>query len=113
MPFVKRDQDGKVVALFREKEAEATEYLPPHHAEIRAFVEAAEFGRQVEAEFFRSDQSMIRVYEDLLDVLIEKKAIMLTDLPVPAQQKLLGRKRLRNELTKIGEILSDETDDIL
>lgn len=113
MPFVKRDQDGTVVALFREREAEATEYLPPQHAEIRAFVEAAESGRQAEAEFFRSDQSMIRVYEDLLDVLIEKKAIMLTDLPVPAQQKLLGRKRLRSELTTIGEILSDEADDIL
>lgn len=113
MPFVKRDQDGKILALYREKTPEAEEYLPLEHPDVRAFVDVAASSREVEAEFFRSDQSMIRVYEDLLDVLIEKKAILLTDLPVPAQQKLLSRKRLRSELTTIGEILSDESDDIL
>lgn len=113
MPFVKRDESGRVVALFREKDAGAGEYLPPHHPDVRTFVEAAEAGRDPDAAFYRSDQSMIRVYEDLLDVLIEKRAVLLTDLPVPAQQKLLNRKRLRNELTTIGEVLSDESDGIL
>lgn len=113
MPFVKRDDAGRVVALFREKSPEADEYLPPHHEDIRAFVEAATGGRDPDVEFFRSDQSMIRVLEDLLDTLIEKKTVLLTDLPLPAQHKLLDRKRLRSELTRIGEILSDESDDIL
>jgi FMN phosphatase YigB (HAD superfamily) len=113
MPFVKRDESGRVIALFREKDPEAGEYLPPHHDDVRTFVEAAEAGRDADAAFYRSDQSMIRVYEDLLDVLIEKRAVLLTDLPVPAQQKLLNRKRLRNELTTIGEVLSDEADGIL
>jgi hypothetical protein len=113
MPFVKRDEDGTVIALFREKQPDAAEYLPPSHPEVRAFVDAAEAVRHAEAEFFRSDLSMIRVYEDLLDVLIDKKAVLLTDLPVPAQQKLLGRKRLRSKLTTIGEIFSDESDGIL
>lgn len=113
MPFVKRDESGRVVALFREKTEEATEYLPPLHADIRAFVDGATSARDPDLEFFRSDQSMIRVFEDLLDALIEKKTVLLTDLPSPAQQKLLDRKKLRGELTRIGEILSDESDDIL
>lgn len=113
MPFVKRDDSGRVIALFRERTEEAAEYLPPEHEDIRAFVDAATSSRDPDAEFFRSDQSMIRVFEDLLDALIEKKAVLLTDLPVPAQHKLLNRKRLRSELTQIGEILSDESDDVL
>lgn len=112
MPFVKRDESGRVIALCREKEPGAEEYLPPHHEDVRSFVGASGEARDTEAEFFRSDQSMIRVFEDLLDTLIDKKAVLLTDLPAPAQMKLLNRKRLRSELTRIGEILSDESDDI-
>jgi len=114
MPFVKRDESGRIIALFREKETGAEEYLPPHHDDVRSFVGTATAGetRDTEAEFFRSDQTMIRVFEDLLDTLIDKKAVLLTDLPEPAQMKLLNRKRLRTELTRIGEILSDESDDI-
>jgi len=113
MPFVKRDESGRVVALFRERTDEAAEYLPPQHDDVRAFVGATDSARDPEAEFFRSDQSMIRVFEDLLDALIEKRTVLLTDLPEAAQKKLLDRKKLRSELTRIGEILSDESDDIL
>ena len=38
MPFIKRDANGEVVALFREQNAEAGDYLPPHHPEVQAFV---------------------------------------------------------------------------
>ncbi len=113
MPFVKRDDKGQVAALFRERDPEAQEYLPPQHEEVRAFVAASEPARDADAEFYRSDQSMIRVYEDLLDVLMDKKTILLTDLPDAARQKLLGRKRLRSELTTIGDILSDDSDGVL
>ena len=113
MPFVKRDAQGQVVALYREKSPDATEYLPPHHDEVRGFVAAAAPARDAEAAFYHSDQSMIRVYEDLLDVLMEKNAIMITDLPEAARTKLMGRKRLRSELTNIGDIISDDSDGIL
>ena len=113
MPFVKRDERGQVVALFREKTPEAEEYLPPNHDEVRGFIDAAELGRDPEAEFFRSDQSMIRVFEDVVDVLVERQRVLLTDLPEAAQMKLLNRKRLRSELTSIGDIISDEADGIL
>jgi len=113
MPFVRRDDQGRVIALYREKVPEAGEYLPPQHPDVRGFVSATEGQRDADAEFYRSDQAMIRVYEDLLDVLMDKKTILLTDLPEAARQKLLGRKRLRSELTTIGEILSDESDGVL
>jgi len=38
------------------------------------------------------DTETIRVIEDLVDLLIEKKLILLTDLPVAAQKKLSERR---------------------
>ncbi|MFW1677897.1 hypothetical protein ACFVYJ_08965 [Pontibacter sp. JAM-7] len=43
-----------------------------------------------------SDAAIARILEDLIDVLITKNMIMFTDLPEPAQKKLLGRKLVRN-----------------
>ena len=42
-----------------------------------------------------SDLEVVRVLEDLIQVLIEKGVIQFTELPEPAQKKLLQRKRLR------------------
>jgi len=45
------------------------------------------------------DQSMARITEDLIDVLILKGVIGLTDLPASVQQKLAARKALRADLS--------------
>jgi FMN phosphatase YigB (HAD superfamily) len=64
-------------------------------------------------ELLRSDLEMIRVYEDLVDVLINKRIICLTDLPQPAQEKLLRRKHLRSLLASFSEMIPAEEDGIL
>lgn len=68
---------------------------PPATAEIEA--EAARFeAEQARAEEFRrADQDYIRVVEDLVDVLVAKGVISLSDLPEAAQEKHQGRKTLR------------------
>ncbi|GAB3478013.1 hypothetical protein [Marinomonas epiphytica] len=43
----------------------------------------------------RSDADMMRVLEDLVELLIEKRLIQFTELPLPAQKKLLSRKWVR------------------
>jgi len=45
-----------------------------------------------------TDNSMIRVIEDLVDVLITKGLIAITDLPEEAQTKYNSRKSLRENL---------------
>jgi FMN phosphatase YigB (HAD superfamily) len=85
MPFVKRDETGRVVALYREQSPEAEEYL-------------------------HSDLEMIRVYEDLIDILISKRIVVLTDFPTAAQEKLVRRKRLRSSLSSLTEVLAPEDD---
>lgn len=62
----------------------------------------------VRQEIEQSDLEMIRVYEDLIDLLLSKNILLLTDLPLPAQEKLLRRKRLRAMLSPLADIINTE-----
>lgn len=120
MPFIKRDATGEIVALFREQSPEAGDYLPPAHAEVQAFIGAApgegdEGASHAQPEkrhdLVTSDLDMIRVYEDLIDVLISKHVVVLTDFPQAAQEKLMRRKRLRSSFSSLTDALSSEDDE--
>ena len=110
MPFVKRDESGRVVALFRERSDEAPEYLAVNSPEIAEFSDP-DAARGERGSMLQSDLEMIRVYEDLIDVLISKRIVVLTDFPAKAQEKLVRRKRLRSSLSSLTEVLAPEDDD--
>ncbi len=97
MPFVLRNEEGAVVGLFKEQGELASEFLPPEHPEVAAFV-AETAGAEAGAFPLQSDVEMIRVIEDVVDLLIAKNLIVLTDLPPVVQQKLLRRRNLRADL---------------
>ncbi len=59
-------------------------------------------------ELIDSDAGMVRVLEDLVDVLITRGVIQFTDLPVPAQAKLLQRRETRANLANRLDLLGDE-----
>lgn len=119
MPFIKRDATGEIVALFREQSAEAREYLPPADPEVQHFVrpEAGLSGQteqdrpEQRPDMANSDLEMIRVYEDLVDILISKHVVVLTDFPQAAQEKLMRRKRLRSSFSGLTEALASEDDE--
>lgn len=52
----------------------------------------------IRRELSESDKDMARVGEDLLDVLISKGVLALTDLPKKAQETINKRKSKRNDL---------------
>jgi hypothetical protein len=45
--------------------------------------------------FARLDADFVRVIEDVIDTLIERHVINITDLPAEAQAKLFARKSFR------------------
>ncbi len=54
----------------------------------------------------RLDLDMVRVIEDLLDIMIERDLIRFTDLPLPVQEKLMFKRKIRtlsNEKTLLQE----------
>lgn len=114
MPFVKRDENGQVLAIYREIAAGAEEYLKPSHPSVQEFLQQ-NLGATALSDkpaMVESDLDMIRVYEDLTDLLLSKNFVMLTDFPPAAQDKLMRRKRLRSSLSPITELLdgADEED---
>ena len=60
--------------------------------------------RQLDA----SDMEMARITEDLIDLLIDRNIINLTDFPNMAQAKLINPRALRSNMSALTNLLSDE-----
>ena len=107
MPFVRRDTQGSLTSLHRSSEGDAIEWLDDADPRVLAFL-----GRSAADGFEQLDASFIRVLEDLIDALIRRQVINVTDLPSAAQHKLYSRKGHRvptalSELNLLGEAAAD------
>ena len=102
MPFIRRNAEGAIDSLHRRDEG-AAEFLPDDHPDVRAFLGASGEG------FASLDADFIRVIEDVIDALISKNVINITDLPLEAQTKLFGRKGYRERTGKDAlELFGDD-----
>jgi hypothetical protein len=103
MPYVLRAADGTLLSLHREA-APGAEHLPSDHPEVLAFL-----GTEEQHRFASLDANLVRVLEDLVDVLITRNVICITDLPSEAQQKLFERKHFRERAGRNALQLFDTT----
>jgi hypothetical protein len=90
MYYVLRDATGQISSLHREPVVGA-QVLPADHPDVRNFMGEGSETRQ----FASLDASFLRVLEDLIDALIRRNVLCITDLPMEAQLKLFDRKHLR------------------
>lgn len=60
-----------------------------------------------------SDADLVRVLEDLIDVLISNGTIRLTDLPPKALEKLMSRKQARRKLNTSLHLINDDEGSII
>ena len=111
MPYIQRDDQGQIDSLHRHASPLASEFATDDDPQVQAFVGAgvgmgaaaaasASAGAEAEPEtdsLVRMDASFVRVIEDLIDLLMVKNVITLTDLPIQAQNKLLARKSFRDK----------------
>ena len=103
MPYVRRTADGRIESLHRDAGI-ATEYVADGDKELLAFVGAAP------SEFSQLDAEFVRVLEDVIDTLIVKNILNITDLPDQAQAKLFARKSFRERVSKSSLQLFEPTD---
>lgn len=102
MPYVSRAPDGQIIAIFRDSGTQASEFIPQNAPELVEFI-----GAPANTELFHTlDSDLIRVIEDVIDVLIRKNLLLLTDLPAEAQTKIIARRNLRQRLPQSTSILS-------
>lgn len=110
MPYVHRDSEGTILAVY-EEHIEGTEEVEPDDPALTAFVQRNLPQAGVVAdEWLMSDLALARVLEDLIAILMEKKVIMFTDFPEGAQQKLRERQGLRNQLNFVEDLFVTDDD---
>jgi len=109
MPFIRRNASGAVDSLHRRDEG-GCEFLPDDHPDVRSFLGAA--APSPEQNFATLDADFIRVIEDVIDTLISKNVINITDLPLEAQTKLFGRKGYRQRAAKDALKLFGDDDEL-
>ena len=100
MPYVRRNAQGEVASLHRHAEAGTSEYLADDHADVRAFLTGGPSTGSGSEGFARLDADFVRVLEDVIDTLVAKNLINITDLPPEAQAKLFSRKSFRERRTQ-------------
>ncbi len=90
--YIARAKDGSVASVSLVSDDRHDEPLSGNSPEL------TEFYRQTygeEARFVESDLALVRVLEDLIEVLIDKDVLRFTDLPAAAQKKLVERRSIR------------------
>jgi hypothetical protein len=104
VPYISRDARGAITGLLRDAPAADAEFLTADQPEVMAFI-----GVPTGEAFDRLDADFVRVIEDVIDTLLVKNVINITDLPEQAQAKLFARKAFRDRITKHSLRLFDDS----
>jgi len=99
MLYVERDGEGKIIAIHNSPKPNADEEKSVMDEEVTEFLSKSVNVDSRKLLLSLSDMGIIRLLEDLIDLLIQKNIILFTDLPDQAQGKIRERKRLRETIT--------------
>lgn len=107
MLYVERDKDGKIIALHNKPNPNAGEQKSLMDEEILDFL-SKNADTDPWIQFLSlSDTGIIRILEDLIDLLIRKNVILFTELPEDAQLKIRERKRVRETMAPQNIMVDD------
>lgn len=111
MAFVERDSEGKISAIVRKTASPKPEVADPLSPELMAFLIAGGLKDDYEENWMLADLALARVVEDLVDILMKKDLLKITDFPIQAQQKIISRRGKRNDFGYITQLFPDDGDD--
>jgi len=112
MPYVNRNERGDVIQLLDMPNKESCEWLEVNHADVIEFLRQPPQANELKKSLSSSDSDMVRVVEDLVDLLMEKQVFVFTELPEAVQDKLNRRKKLRHDVNALSNLIGDD-DNIL
>ena len=98
MRYVARDEAGNILAVYTEPQPGVDEALPVDSPELLSFVLGQDAEMALRAYMASTDSDLLRIIEDLINVLIDRNVVMLSDFPTGAQKKLLRRATIRDKL---------------
>jgi len=100
--YVSRDKNKKITAVFRQPNITAQEMISSSDPELMVFLGQDENQSKSMVKYLQqSDLNMIRVIEDLINILIKKNIIRFTDFPEASQSKIVNRQKIREQLRNL------------
>ena len=109
MPYVLRNKNGRIKSFHHEAPSPEAEPMGTENfQEIVKFLSKTHSLDELQQVLSSSDLDMVRVLEDVIDLLCKNRAITFTDLPDAAQKKLTSRKSVRAGLNGIENLIADE-----
>jgi len=107
MIYVKRDDEGSILEM---------ELSPSHNheeicltsSELIDFIKDSPDREALTREALdQLDLDMVRVIEDLIDIMIDRGLMRFTDLPIPVQKKLLFKRKIR-DISNVSDNFDEE-----
>ena len=108
MPFVKRDENGDIHSVHAVMIDEDCDEVASNDPALAAFLKLHTVDSADATDFQQLDMDFIRVIEDVIYLMIDKRLIVLTDLPLAAQRKLAERRNLRGHKSDLSDIVADD-----
>ena len=110
MPYVIRDKSGRISGVSDHPEVGISEEIASDHPDLTQFLvdQGLTTPETIRQRLAESDLQMVRLVDDLIDLLMDKSLIKFTDLPQAAAEKYLHRQVARRRLQ--GSFVVDEND---
>ena len=106
MLYIERDADGRIVSIRQHADRPGMEQKASIDAEVLAFL-GCDTTEELIHVLSATDMDVIRILEDLVELLVRKNVIIFTELPLEAQQKLQLRRQIRQSIRKTSIIVDD------
>lgn len=107
MPYIERSADGKIIGLRTVAGRDAMEKKSLNDEEILEFLKDNMDSKFLENLLAHSDAGLIRLLEDLINLLTKKNIILFTELPEKAQEKIIEREQIREKMTSQNIIVEE------
>ena len=107
MPYIERAADGKIIGLRTVAGSNLTETKSLTDDEILDFLKDNLDNKFLKSLLAHSDAGLIRLLEDLIDLLTKKNIILFTELPEKAQEKIIEREQIREKISSQNIMVED------
>lgn len=113
MYYLERDTERQIIRVELTPFPTMTEQHDLCTPEIDEWIRQRETREATLYQLQQSDLEMVRVLEDLIEVLMSKGVISITDLPPAAQTKLASRAQARRSLSGLEGLIPDNDEGII
>ncbi len=107
MPYIERSAEGKIIGLRTIGGPNLKEEKSVTDEEVLEFLKDNMDNTFLKSLLAHSDAGLIRLVEDLIDLLTKKNVILFTELPEKAQEKIMERKQIREKISSQNIVVED------